>query len=124
MIKKIKIEQLKPGMFVHDFNCGWMEHPFFRNRMMIKNEEMIQKVASVGVRELYIDTSRGMDVRDAPEKTEVNHVIQAELHKIAEEKPKVIPKVIEYVPVKEEMLVAKQIKDEAKKSLTDIMDNA
>ena len=28
MIKKVSVLQLKPGMFIHDMNCGWSEHPF------------------------------------------------------------------------------------------------
>jgi len=27
MIKKIKVDQLEPGMFVYDFHCGWLHHP-------------------------------------------------------------------------------------------------
>jgi signal transduction histidine kinase len=36
MIKKIKVEQLKPGVFVHDFNCGWLHHPFLTDRTKLK----------------------------------------------------------------------------------------
>src|SRR2546428_266914 len=44
MIKKIKIEQLKPGIFVHDFNCGWLHHPFLRNRVKLNTDADIDRM--------------------------------------------------------------------------------
>jgi len=44
MIKKIKVEQLKPGIFVHDFNCGWLHHPFLRNRVKLNTDEDIERI--------------------------------------------------------------------------------
>jgi len=71
MIKKIKVEQLTPGMFIHDFNCSWMNHPFLVNRTKIKDEKFIEKVAKSGIQEVYIDTDRGLDFADAPAEEEV-----------------------------------------------------
>jgi len=53
---------LKPGMFVHDFNCSWFTHPFMTNQLMIDNREMVDKVISHGIKELFIDTARGIDL--------------------------------------------------------------
>ena len=44
MIKKIKVEQLKSGMFVHDFNCSWLDHPFLTNSIKINDEQVVQKI--------------------------------------------------------------------------------
>ncbi|HEY7168129.1 MAG TPA: HD-GYP domain-containing protein [Candidatus Binatia bacterium] len=73
MVKKIKVEQLKPGMFVHDFNCGWLHHPFLRNRVKIQNEDEIERILKHRIRELYIDTTHGIDCDDAPTQAEVEH---------------------------------------------------
>lgn len=64
MIKKIPVSLLKPGMHVSDFNAGWLHHPFVRNSMKIGSEEEVAKVVAAGIRELYIDTERGLDVGD------------------------------------------------------------
>jgi hypothetical protein len=66
MIKKIKIEELRIGMFVHDFNCGWMDHPFIKRRLTITTDVALEKVRKIGIEELYIDTSRGLDVKKIP----------------------------------------------------------
>ena len=64
MIKKIPVAQLRIGMFVHDFNAGWMDHPFLFNRVMIKSEGDLAKVRNSRIQELFIDTERGLDVED------------------------------------------------------------
>lgn len=84
MIKKIKTDQLKPGMFVHDFNCGWIQHPFLRSKMKIKNEKMVAKILKDGIREIYIDTDKGHDVADGSTEEEINRDIKRALNKVAE----------------------------------------
>lgn len=83
MIKKIKIEQLKPGMFVHDFNCGWLQHPFMVNKLKIKNEQQIETIVNYRIREVYIDTDRGLDVPDAPTKQDVDQLIRFALEQLS-----------------------------------------
>lgn len=83
MIKKIRVDQLKVGMYIHDFNCAWMDHPFLSNRMMVSTEDRIAKIAQTGIRELYIDTDRGLDVDDAPTIEEAMAAIEQELLQIA-----------------------------------------
>ncbi|MFZ5508877.1 MAG: HD-GYP domain-containing protein [Pseudomonadota bacterium] len=71
MLKKIRIDQLKPGMFVHDLNCNWTDHPFLRNRFLVGGDKDVQRIRDAAVKELYIDTARGGDVADAPTREEV-----------------------------------------------------
>ena len=65
MIKKIKVEQLSPGIFVHDFNCDWAGDNIFINQSLIKSEKAIEIIRSWGIKEVYIDTGRGLDVKRA-----------------------------------------------------------
>ncbi|NOZ68109.1 MAG: HD-GYP domain-containing protein [Deferribacteres bacterium] len=120
MIKKIKTEQLKVGMYVHDFNCGWLRHPFLTNSAKIRDDKTIEKIIDAGIRELYIDTDKGLDVAGAPTEKEVKQEIQAELNRIAA-KPK--PDNIKSVSVQEELIRAKEIKKEAKKTVQKIMED-
>lgn len=64
MLKKIPIARLKLGMYVHDLNCDWMNHPFLRNQFLIEDADMLRKIAEAGIDDIYIDTSRGADVAD------------------------------------------------------------
>ncbi|QEL64897.1 hypothetical protein OTERR_14210 [Oryzomicrobium terrae] len=64
MIKKIPVAQLRVGMFVHDFNAGWMDHPFLFNKLLIKSEGDLNKVRNSRIKELFIDTERGFDVEE------------------------------------------------------------
>jgi hypothetical protein len=61
MIKKISVQQLKPGMFIHKLNCAWLVHPFRSNSVRVENEKVVEKVISCGMREVYIDTDKGAD---------------------------------------------------------------
>lgn len=82
MIKKVKLEQLKPGVFVHDFNCGWLHHPFLANRTKLRTEKQIQKLVKYGIHDLYIDTERGIDIDDAPTLQEAEREIQSEFDQL------------------------------------------
>ncbi len=61
-IKLIGVNQLRPGMYVQDVNCSWMDHPFVTNSFLVKDTQRINEIRALGVRELYIDTARGSDV--------------------------------------------------------------
>lgn len=119
MIKKVKIDQLKPGMYVHDLNCGWMHHPFLKNSMKLKDDKTIEKIASYGIREVYIDTELGTDVAYALTEDEVNEEIQAEMKRVAETETDAGHR----APLREEMKKAVKIKKEAKKTIQNIMDD-
>jgi len=84
MIKKIPVAQLKLGMYVSDVNAGWMDHPFLRNSLLLDSEEQLQKIRRAGIREVFIDISKGLDVQDAPSAVEAAQESQRHLEKIAE----------------------------------------
>ena len=110
MIKKIKVEQLKPGVFVHDFNCGWLHHPFLTDRTKLTTDKQIQKVVKYGIRELYIDTDKGLDIDDAPTQREADQEIQDEFDQLSV--PATGPS--DRSGFKAELIRAKQLISEAK----------
>ena len=87
MIKKITIEQLTIGMYVHDLNIDWMSHPFLRQRFQVEDDGDLSKIRASGVRDLYIDTERGLDVADAPTEAEVRKEVEQRMLKAAGESP-------------------------------------
>lgn len=86
MIKKIAIEQLTPGMYIHDLNCGWMDHPFLLNRFAVKNAAMVDRLRGIGMHDVYIDTEKGLDVAEAKTREEVSHEIDEQILHLAEKK--------------------------------------
>ncbi len=118
MIKKIKTDQLRMGMYIQDFNCGWMKHPFFNKTAKITSQKMLEKVVNAGIEELYIDTGRGADLLDENAENEKNRKVQSELNKIAEMKLEEVAS----VPLEKEIEKAKEIKDEAKNTVQNIME--
>ena len=119
MIKKIKVNQLKVGMYVHDFNCGWLNHPFFLSSKKVDNAKTIEAIVHHGIRELYIDSSKGLDVYNAPTKKEVDQQINKEIKKVTEKEVKTRVR----VQFEEEVFVAKKIKDESKQTIQNIMND-
>jgi len=119
MIKKVKIEDLTPGMYVHDFNCGWIETPFFQRSLLLKDDKMILKVVEQGIRELYIDTEKGIDAKTSRPAAEVKKELQDELKKVAEKKPRLEP----LVNYRVEFAEAKKVESEARKIIHEVMDN-
>ncbi len=124
MIKKVKVEQLKPGMYIHDLNCSWLKHPFFGNSVKINDEKIIEKINDYGVSEVYIDTDLGLDVVDAPTGEEVGQEIQEELKeeelKEVDEKK---PKLGYVVSIDKEIINARRIKQETVQTIQKIMSN-
>ncbi|MCB6182598.1 HD-GYP domain-containing protein [Leeia sp. TBRC 13508] len=116
MIKKIQFDQLTPGMFVHDLNCDWMSHPFARNQFMVRSDEDLQKIANAGIHDLYIDTSKGLDVENAPTKAEVDAQLEAELEAIGSQRPEIVR-----ISIAEELAKAKKIHSQAAQIVQDVM---
>ncbi len=120
MIKQIDVAQLKTGMFIHDLNCDWLSHPFARSRFLLKESADIDKIHEAGIREIYIDTSRGLDVAEARTAEEVKAAVEREMLAVAAA-PAPVP-VRESVA--EEMVRAQRIHEQAGRVVRDVMRDA
>ena len=78
-IKRVRVDQLKPGMYIHDLNCGWLQHGFLRPKFLIKHTGQIQKMVAQGLGDIYIDTSQGDDVAGAPTLEEIEQSLEQQL---------------------------------------------
>jgi putative nucleotidyltransferase with HDIG domain len=108
-IKKIAVGQLRPGMYIHDLNCSWMDHPFVTSSFMVDNDKRVREVQSLGIPEVYIDTLKGLDVADAPTQAEVDSAIARDMEAIAREPAQEIRR----VSLEEELGRAKKLHSEA-----------
>jgi putative nucleotidyltransferase with HDIG domain len=80
--KKISVTELKPGMYVADLDAAWMDHPFLRGHFMINEEQTIQKIVASGIREVYIDPTKGLNVDEAPTANEVQRECEAKMLRV------------------------------------------
>ena len=62
MLKRINVDQLTVGMHLKEFCGSWMEHPFWRTGFVITDPKDIAAVLNSSIKEVWIDTSKGMDV--------------------------------------------------------------
>ncbi len=53
-------------MFLHDLCGSWLEHPFWRTSFLIEDARDVQRLLEHGIDEVWIDTSRGIDVHHEP----------------------------------------------------------
>ena len=86
MIKKIRSNQLRVGMHVHEFCGSWMDHPFWRARFTVRHEADLRRIVGGGVTELWIDTDKGPDVEgDEPvvDKAAVDQEVESVLQAMA-----------------------------------------
>lgn len=57
MYARIKVADLKAGMFVH-LKGNWLSHSFLTNRFLIKSDKQIAKIRDAGFEEVDVDLSK------------------------------------------------------------------
>ena len=62
MLKKIRVEDVKVGMHIKEFCGAWMDHPFWRGQFVVTDPKDLEKLVASAVREVIIDTGKGLDV--------------------------------------------------------------
>jgi HD-GYP domain-containing protein (c-di-GMP phosphodiesterase class II) len=119
MLKKVDSSQLKLGMYIHDLSCDWMTHPFVRNRFLLTSPDEIRKILNAGIHDVVIDSSRGLDVQDAPTVAEAQAATEREIVEIVAKAP-----VQTRVSLGEEMQRAVQIRHQASSLVRTVMQDA
>lgn len=74
MLKKINVEALIEGMYIHELCASWVEIPFWSTTFLVDSSSLLLKVKRCGVRELYIDTSKGKDIPEGMSLPSETHV--------------------------------------------------
>lgn len=122
MIKKIPVAQIRVGMYVSDVNAGWMDHPFLRNSLLLEDQEQVLKIRRAGIREVFIDTAKGLDVDDVPTAQEAARSSQQDLERMAEAPENKAPP--PRTSLAEELAKAKGAFNEGARLVRSVMDNA
>lgn len=77
MLKRIPVDDLRLGMYLHELGGAWLDHPFWRSSFKIGDAQTLQKIRGSGIREAWIDTAKGLDVAGGV--TEAEAVAEVEL---------------------------------------------
>jgi HD-GYP domain-containing protein (c-di-GMP phosphodiesterase class II) len=69
MLKRIAVEDLELGMFVHKMEGSWFSHPFWKTKFLVDDMDRLATLRDSGLDGVLIDTARGKDVAatDAPD---------------------------------------------------------
>jgi putative nucleotidyltransferase with HDIG domain len=62
MLKRIAVVDLRVGMYIHEFCGAWMDHPFWRPKFLLQSEKDLQRIRASSISELWIDSSKGLDI--------------------------------------------------------------
>ncbi len=114
MTKKVKVDDLRVGMFVERFGRSWMHHPFVFNSALIKDRETIDKLREWGIKHVYIDPEQSVDEVEETVAETCEPEPPVGLEQVVSDEP--FPPGLEpanHVPLDEELVRARQIKEEA-----------
>ena len=114
-IKRVKVDELRTGMYIQDLNCGWLQHGFLRQQFLVRTPGQIEKMKVQGLHEVYIDTSLGEDVPEAPTQAQIEQTLKQKIKESAAGPAALMPAQVSH---RVESIAAKRILGEA----TDVMD--
>lgn len=67
MLKRIRKDQVRLGMFIDSLEGSWFSHPFWASRFPLSNRNDLKALQNSAIDWLWIDISRGLDVLVMPE---------------------------------------------------------
>lgn len=129
--RKISISQLRKGMFIHELDISWMKSPFLRHRRKISAENDIALLKKAGVKQLYIDLSRGDDIQESTQSSQVTNPADTSLLDdatdtsdsascLTEQTHSVDNKPVEKAALNEELKVAKVLQGKISKLVNEL----
>lgn len=89
MLKRITISELRLGMYISSLTGSWINHPFWKSKFLLDQADDLEKLCSCGIKEVWIDTEKGLDVATNEYQTLIDTVEPSHTRK--NEPIKVIP---------------------------------
>jgi len=77
MLKKIAVEHLRLGMHLQAFCGAWLDHPFWRTKFVLTNQNDIDLILESQITEVWIDVSKGLDLAQG-EATQASETVLVE----------------------------------------------
>lgn len=119
MIKKIAVKYLQPDMYITDLNCDWIPHHNLQKEGRIPDSHVIDRIKELGIKEVYIDSSKGMDSQDSIPAREADAKNEQDLHKVS----LLIPDNDAKVTVAEEFHKAERLHNKARGMIENVLND-
>jgi len=119
-VKRISIEQLAVGMFVTEINDEWAADSNLKASGLITREATIGAFRSMGVAELYIDTSKGDDCIGSIPVDQIHRRTSQEVAQVQAD-PKSLTALQPKIPYQQELENATEIRHKALSLAGDVM---
>ncbi|CAH1208345.1 HDIG domain-containing protein [Candidatus Nitrotoga sp. BS] len=119
MLKKIKVADVRLGMYIQEVCGSWMDHPFWKKSFKLTEYQDLNTLKNCGVLEIWIDTNLGLDVDVdvvALSQQEEELKVENELKKIEQTLHKTEASVSLHV----ELIAAKKILSKAKETVVSL----
>jgi HD-GYP domain-containing protein (c-di-GMP phosphodiesterase class II) len=71
MLKIISTKQVRLGMFIQELKGAWIDHPFWKKAFKLEDSADLKSLQTSVIKQVVIDTSKGLDVEDAPSTPEM-----------------------------------------------------
>ncbi len=119
MLKVIHTKQVRLGMFIHELKGSWIDHPFWNKAFKLEDPSDLKKLQVSIIKEVVIDTSKGLDVVELKKQEKVKEVEAP----VAVPSPKINPtSIATHSPTAEEQDRAKRVIKASKKAVAKMFD--
>ncbi len=112
MLKTIPTHKVKLGMYIHELQGAWVDHPFWKRKFILDSQKDLQSLHASVIKAVIIDTAKGLD--EEVEQVEITPVKVTPLS----EAPAVTALKVKKVSAAAEMKVAKRAISASKQAVT------
>lgn len=117
MIKKVRASDVRLGMYIHEIKGNWLEHPFWRKSFKLEQQKDLDKLLDSKLTEIWIDTSKGLDVEETKR-------MDAVVNQVAAEPKRPVKKPVKTVSLEQELAVAKNLHSKTKAAVVSMFGDA
>jgi putative nucleotidyltransferase with HDIG domain len=64
MLKKIPVDAVRLGMFIHALEGSWLSHPFWRTKFVLADTSDLEALRGSGIPFCWIDVAQGLDAEE------------------------------------------------------------
>lgn len=64
MLKKIPVDAVRAGMYIHSFEGSWLSHPFWQSKFVIEDVDDLTRLRCSDLSAVWIDISKGLDLAE------------------------------------------------------------
>jgi len=122
MLKRVDSARLRTGMYLHKLGGSWLQHPFWKTSFMLTTPEEIAHIHDSGIREVWIDTARGLDLEKTGDEQAHAEILLQPAPTVAEVEIKSAP--AKPVSLADEAARAARICEQAKEFVVDMFQEA